>query len=64
MDSEAPRVANKRTVSPSALPSAPCRLHELRTKFKLGGTFSGLYRVLGGFIRGYATNLVQGSHEA
>ena len=38
--------------------------HELRTKFRLGGTYRGLYRVVGGSIKGYITNLVQGSHAA
>ena len=37
--------------------------HELQTKFRLGGTYRGLYRVLGGGpIKGYITSLVQGSH--
>ena len=35
-------------------------IYEPRTKFRLGGgTFTGLYRVLGGPIKGYITNLVQ-----
>ena len=38
-------------------------LRELRTKFRLGGTFRGLYRGLGGPIRGYTTNLVQGLRQ-
>ena len=32
------------------------RGHELRTEFRLGGTYRGLYRVLG---EGYTTDLVQ-----
>ena len=38
--------------------SASC---ELRRKFRLGGTYRGLYRVWGGPIKGYTTNLVQDS---
>ena len=38
--------------------------HELRTKFRLGGTYRELYRVWGGPIKGYTTNLVQGSHDS
>ena len=34
---------------------------ELRTRFRLGGTYRGLYRALGGPTKGYITNLVQGS---
>ena len=34
---------------------------ERRTKFRFGGTSWGLYRVLGGPIKGYIANLVQGS---
>ena len=34
--------------------------HELRTYFKLGGTYRGLYRVLRKTIKGYTTNLVKG----
>ena len=38
--------------------------YELRTKFRLGGTYRGLNRVLGGPIKGYAANLVHGSYAA
>ena len=38
-------------------------LHELRTKFRLGGTYRGIHGVLGGPIMGYTRNLVQGSHR-
>ena len=38
-------------------------LRELQTKFRLGGTYRGLYRVWGGPIKGYTTNLVQGLGE-
>ena len=37
-------------------------IYELRTKFRLGRTYRGLYRVLGGPIKRYTTKLVQGSY--
>ena len=37
---------------------------ELRTKFRLGGTYGALYRCWGGRTKGYSTNLVQGSSGA
>ena len=39
-------------------------LGELWTKFGLGGTYRGLYRVLGGPIKRQTTNFVQGSGGA
>ena len=35
-------------------------VYELRTKFSFGGTYRGLYRVLGGPIKGYATQFSPG----
>ena len=31
---------------------------------RLGGTYRGLYKVLGGPTKGVTTNLVQGSHDS
>ena len=36
--------------------------HELRTKFNLGGPIGDYLGFWGGPIKGYTTNLVQGSH--
>ena len=37
-------------------------LYELWAKFRLRGTYRGLYGVLGGPIKGYTINLVPGSY--
>ena len=50
----------------SRIPVYPLTLpitHELRTKVRLGGTYWGIYRVLGGPIKDYTTTLVRGSHD-
>ena len=38
-------------------------LHELRTKFRLGGPIGDYIGCWGRPIKGYTTNLVQGSHQ-
>ena len=38
-------------------------VYELWTTFRLGGSYTGLYRVLGGLIKGHITNFVQGSYR-
>ena len=40
-----------------------CDLHELRTKPRLGGNYRGLYRVWGGLIKGYTTDLSRAQIE-
>ena len=62
-----PGLRFRSSVSGSNSTSDPERiwgLHELRTDFLWGGTYRELNRVFWeGPIRGYSTNLVQGSHN-